>query len=657
MSRAVIATLLVIIILVFGSISAAYFLFIQEKKATTSSVAKSMKPAPFKPSPKRPKHTIKKHPTTSPKTSKTLSIETHKSTWTSRELTHSGTTEYVETIKLSFPYIYEKPENWNGKCIIFVHGMGGDKSVWRGDMDEFKKYGYCVFAFDLPHHGERGRYRPSDFYDVVYRGSKEIILIEKFLRADGAKEVYLISKSLGSIVSGVALGSSRIEKAALLLASANLSYVLSRVKPRTEAERMALQELLNNPEKLREIDPLYHLPNYSGMVEFHCGKRDKLLPPESCIMAYEAASAAKSRKLIWHDLGHRMPLREYFDYVLEFFEEGEKAESRLLALVDIPETCGNGVCDVGEDWRSCPYDCIGKRLLVAFQLHIEELPGHPPYYNESRTVFMEYAETLDRLAKLFEKYGAKLSIQTEKQFADADVKFGRFILRELEARGHGIGVQSHLGHHIRELGLRTDEEKLRYNRAVKEVVAKALGHEPTNLGGGFELKDIGLLGVCDGCLGFISMTALEKPYYRQTGNSPTKLHPWILPRVQMISLKTGEWLNHDESGTIVYIPGWYKAKSFEIDCRKNPDCLAEAKRSLQEALKDMEPGMINTWYASSHLYQCGSGAEVDKVLKAYEEWLKELKPLMEKGEIVFLTFDEIAKIYLRWEKARMLAAG
>ena len=125
----------------------------------------------------------------------------------------------------------------------------------------------------------------------------------------------------------------------------------------------------------------------------------------------------------------------------------------------------------------------------------------------------------------------------------------------------------------------------------------------------------------------------------------------------MISLKTGEWLNHDESGTIVYIPGWYKAESFEIDCRKDPDCLAEAKRSLQEALRDMEPGMINTWYASSHLYQCGSGAEVDKVLRAYEEWLKELKPLMEKGEIVFLTFDEIAQIYLRWEKAHRLVAG
>ena len=125
----------------------------------------------------------------------------------------------------------------------------------------------------------------------------------------------------------------------------------------------------------------------------------------------------------------------------------------------------------------------------------------------------------------------------------------------------------------------------------------------------------------------------------------------------MINLGTGEWLNHDESGTIVYIPGWYKAESFEVDCRKNPDCFAEARRSLQEALKDMKPGMVNTWYASSHLYQCGSGAEVDKVLAAYDEWLEELEPLMEKGAVEFLTFDEIAEIYLRWEKARQLAAG
>lgn len=237
--------------------------------------------------------------------------------------------EHTETLKLSFPYIYEKPESWNGKCITFVHGMGRDKSVWRKDMNEFKKHGYWVFAFDLPYHGERGRYDPSHFYDVIKQGSEEIILIESLLRAEGAEEVYLISRSLGSMVSGVALGASGIEKAALLLASANLSYVLPRVEPRTERERAVIQELLSNPDKLREIDPLYHLPSYKGMIEFHCGKRDKLLPPESCIMAYEAASSARSRRIIWHDLGHAMPLEEYFDYVLAFFEGAKKVETRF----------------------------------------------------------------------------------------------------------------------------------------------------------------------------------------------------------------------------------------------------------------------------------------------------------------------------------------
>ncbi|RLG07186.1 MAG: hypothetical protein DRN68_05760, partial [Thaumarchaeota archaeon] len=183
MRRAIVA-ILVIVTLALGSIFAAYFLSLQEKELTTSSATKPTKIAPIKSPLSRSKHMVKKHPTTSLETtSKTINTKTGKSTLTSKELTRSETVEHTETVKLSFPYIYEKPANWNKKCIIFVHGMGRDKSVWRRDMDEFKKHGYCVFAFDLPYHGERGRYNPGHFYDVVYQGSKEIILIEKFLRA------------------------------------------------------------------------------------------------------------------------------------------------------------------------------------------------------------------------------------------------------------------------------------------------------------------------------------------------------------------------------------------------------------------------------------------------------------------------------------------
>jgi len=80
MSRVLIVTL-VIIVLVLGSISAAYLLLTQEKEVTASSVTKPMKSAPLKPQPRKPKHTI-----TPPKTSKTLSVETRKSTWTWNQL-------------------------------------------------------------------------------------------------------------------------------------------------------------------------------------------------------------------------------------------------------------------------------------------------------------------------------------------------------------------------------------------------------------------------------------------------------------------------------------------------------------------------------------------------------------------------------------------
>ncbi len=413
---------------------------------------------------------------------------------------------------------------------------------------------------------------------------------------------------------------------------------------------------------LKQIDPLYFLPNYGGAVHFHCGKHDDLLTPEACEFAYEAATSAKERKLFWHDTGHRMPLEEYFEEALAFFSSGEHrggAPSSLLDVVEIPETCGNGVCDASESWESCPFDCRKEVLLVGFQLHIEEIVKIESdgvrrlYYDEDEGVFNLYADSLDALARKFEEHGAKLSIQPEKNFARGDVKFGRYILRELKRRGHGVGVQSHLGHHMKELGLDTDEARLQYNREVKEAVAEALGEEPTNLGAGFDLENVNLLGVCKGCLGFTSMTSVEKPYYRATHRSPEWLHPWILPPVSMLDLSSEEWLRHDPSGSIVYLPGWYLSREFEVDCRRNPRCFDAATESLMKALADMDGEHINVWWASSHLYQTGTGEELERVLQAYEKWFTEVvDPLVRQGKVVWMTFDEMAELYLKWEKAK-----
>ena len=554
---------------------------------------------------------------------------------------------------ISVPHIYHKPENWNSKAIVFVHGLGRSKEVWTGDMEAFERLGYSTFSFDLPFHGSRGSFSGSEQLPTLIRqASDEIIVIAEFLRGEGASEVYLVSRSLGSIVSAIALGrGARIEKAVLLLPAANLQYVF------TYGEIGEWPSWLNDYETLREIDPLYLLPNYTGRIHFHCGRRDNILTPEAGVFAYNAAILARERKIFWHNQTHSMPLSEYFENAKQLFESAEPSlkVSDLVMNVQIPPSGGNGVCDEDETWKSSPFDCKREVLIIGFQLHIEEVV-EGKYYDSSRELFEKYAETLDKLAAVFEKHGAKISIQTEKNFAIADVKYGRNILRELEERGHGIGAQSHMGHHIRELNLNTDQKKLQYTAEVKRIVENALGHPVTNIGGGFEMENINLLGSMEGGLGFTSMTAVEKPYNARTGRPPRWLHPWILPPTSMTDLSNPEWMAHSPEGSIVYIPGWYTSETFEIDYLKNPTCFDKASQSLQKALQNVDGRFINVWWFSSHLYQCGRNpADVQRVLDAYDKWLTEvIDPLVKEGKVVWMTFDEIAQIYLKWEKERYI---
>ncbi len=576
-------------------------------------------------------------------------VNTHTSTGTS---TRSRKLARGDEAVAKIPHIYHKPSNWNGRCIIFVHGLGGSKEKWLKDMEAFEKEGFCTFAFDLPMHGERGSLKdPRKVALVIRKGSDEVVLISKFLKREGAKGVYLVARSLGSIVSGVALGKgAAVDKAELLLAAANLSYV-------REHGKVGRASLPQDEGVLTQIDPLYFLPNYEGEVHFHCGRHDDLLTPLACEFAYEAATSARERRIFWHDTGHEMPLEEYFEEALSFFTSSEGlGSSSLLDTVEIPDTCGNGVCESFESWESCPFDCRREVLLVGFQLHIEEVVKvgvKRPYYDQDEEVFNMYADALDALARKFEEHGAKLSIQPEKNFAWGDVKFGRYVLKELMRRGHGIGVQSHLGHHMEELGLNTDEARLQYNREVKVAVAEAIGREPTNIGAGFDLENVNLLGACEGCLGFTSMTSVEKPYYRATHQPPQWLHPWILPPVSMLDLRSEEWQRHDPSGSIVYLPGWYQSREFEVDCRRNARCFEAATESLMRALSDMDADHINVWWASSHLYQTGTGEELERVLQAYERWFTEVvDPLVRQGKVMWMTFDEMTRLYLKWEKAR-----
>jgi len=560
------------------------------------------------------------------------------------------------------PYIAFVPDNWNGKAVIFVHGLGGSKEDMLPEMSAFENLGYNTFSFDLPFHGDRRENMSVEqLPQLIRQASMEIWHISNFLKEnEGASEVYLISRSLGSIVSAVALGNGAdVDKAELLLPSADLRYVFTYG---AVAEQQP--SWLDNDSILREVDPLYALPGYRGRVHFHVGKRDSVLTPQAGVYAYNAAIQAQERRIFWHELGHSMPLDVYFMEAREFFEREESPSegiSDLLEGISIPPTAGNGIRDPGENWETCPFDWKENVLLIALQLHIEEstkVNRRIYLYDENREVFEKFANVLDNLARIFENHSAKISIQTEKNFAMADIKFGRHLLEELAERGHGVGVHSHLGHHWRNMQLTTDAERIAYNENVKRAVAMALGRTPTNIGAGFDLENVGLLGVGENGLGFTSLTSVEKPYFQATHTLSSRLHPTILPEVSMLNLATElEWLAHDPCGDIVYIPGkyWLQGAGDIHVARADTDPFIPVTQSLQMALRDVDNRFINVWYFGSHLYQCvgENDEQTEEALERYDNWLTNVvDPLVRSGRVRWMTFDEIAEIFLRWELER-----
>lgn len=317
------------------------------------------------------------------------------------------------------------PSNWNGKCIIFVHGLGSSKEKWLQEnvVEDFQKYGYCCFLFDLPFHGERGKMDTLEKLPVVIeKGSRDIINAASFLKENGASEVYLVSRSLGSIVSAVALGNGAdIEKAELLLASANFSYIYyNSILTKDPKARSQLDPWIHS-DIVKQIDPLYTLPNYKGEIHFHCGTKDPLLPPASCQAAFDASVNAKERELFWHNLGHSMPKEEYFDEALEFFEGG--ASSEIGGSPEVGEPPINVLFVLHFDPPGRDFEVEGKECLNVYTTSRDELVW-----------LLDFADrTGVKMTALFNGYYMQLALRRNELEP----------IERLVREGHEIGTHAH----------------------------------------------------------------------------------------------------------------------------------------------------------------------------------------------------------------------
>jgi pimeloyl-ACP methyl ester carboxylesterase len=78
--------------------------------------------------------------------------------------------------------------------LLFVHCWAGDRSFWRGELDEFAR-DYRVVAIDLPGHGESGKERKE--WSIAGLGED----VKRVVGALDLRRVILVGHSLGGPVS------------------------------------------------------------------------------------------------------------------------------------------------------------------------------------------------------------------------------------------------------------------------------------------------------------------------------------------------------------------------------------------------------------------------------------------------------------------------
>ncbi|MBN2083869.1 MAG: hypothetical protein JW748_01500 [Anaerolineales bacterium] len=342
------------------------------------------------------------------------------------------------------------------------------------------------------------------------------------------------------------------------------------------------------------------------------------------------------------------------------------AGSSVSPTQSVPEKgrCGDGVCTKPENESVCPADCApgsitadssAPVLYYGIMVHLEG-------WDDARAqgAFERHAELVRRYATLFETYGARLTLES-KEFTDGCIAWGDNVLKEMEDRGHGIGVHA-------DIGGEADMNCAEFAPLLRE-------RKRTLEGLGVQVRHVsGIVSSCDwvtaaadagylftsGTVAYALMSLRDD--LRPAGFADCagpgachqaypfdlagRLHPW--------RMNSGEdWILHDPNGRLVILPsgGSLTCAAEEADsndsytkCDFTAADIDGLIAELEKALSYVEAGVINTYYVSWSI-----GAERDEAL--LEDFLRRVKPYVDDGRVQWKTLPEMYDLFTDWEKA------
>jgi hypothetical protein len=267
--------------------------------------------------------------------------------------------------------------------------------------------------------------------------------------------------------------------------------------------------------------------------------------------------------------------------------------------------------------------------------------------------FRRHATLLREYADLFEKYGARMTLES-KEIIDGCINWNDNVLLEMQQRGHAVAIHADAGGK-KGSTVRSIEQTLTEMRAKLAL----LGIDATSASG--VCSDADWVEACRrsgidtvSCMvayGLWSLDPALRPAEFEPYRNPSEGHgpyPFELEdRVQPWLMNSGaDWILPDTNGDILLIPtglslngaveelGGERVLQSEFG-QEDIDAWREA---LPRVIAAADSNEVNTFYA---VWSFGKAVD----LELLEEWLKLIDEYVQAGSLRWSTIPEMAQLY------------
>lgn len=224
------------------------------------------------------------------------------------------------------PAVFIVPKGKEGEklpCVILMHGLGGDKNMFKMMWGTLTSAGYALFAIDAQYHGERKPKDPVQIFGVhpyLTRDALTQTVIDLRRAVDflatrneiDPQRIGYLGASMGGIIGSMFAGvDTRVQAPILLVAGGNWKILMeqSTLPNVAEGREKRLEQASAALKILDPIDPVHWVGKISPRpVLFINGDGDTVVPVASNKALHEAAKEPK--QVVWYKGPHVPPPTE-----------------------------------------------------------------------------------------------------------------------------------------------------------------------------------------------------------------------------------------------------------------------------------------------------------------------------------------------------------